>query len=140
MHGILSSCLHLYLQVVLRCCKILLICPGHIYGQRTNLMGLYVGVEGEGRLGTYIWEEKHFNLQFLKFTLLSFFQYKAHVLAFFTFCKMRNIGGRGSGGWELIFGRKNTSICNLLNLLFLFFFSPPQYKAHVLAFFTMCKM
>ena len=37
----------------------------------------------------------------------------------------------------LIFGRKNTSICNLLNLLFFLFF---QYKARITAFFTSCKM
>ena len=41
----------------------------------------------------------------------------------------------GNGG--LIFERKNTSICNLLNLLFFLFF---QCKARILAFFTSCKM
>ena len=41
-------------------CKIPLICPGHIYRQRTSLMGLYLGAYIQG---AYIWEEKHFNLQ-----------------------------------------------------------------------------
>ena len=50
--------------------EILLIRPGRIYGQRTNLMGLYLE------------------------------------------------GGLYTGG--LIFGTKNTSICNLLNLLLFF--------------------
>ena len=36
----------------------------------------------------YIQEEKHFNLQSVELTFLSFFQYKAHILAFFTSCKM----------------------------------------------------
>ena len=53
--------------------EILLIRPGRIYGQRTNLMGLYLE------------------------------------------------GGLYTGG--LIFGTKNTSICNLLNLLLFFLFS-----------------
>ena len=56
--------------------KIPLIRSGCIYGQRTNLMGLYSG----GGMGTHM------------------------------------LGG-------LIFGRKNTSICNLSNLLLLFLFS-----------------
>ena len=56
--------------------KILLVSPGFIYGQRTNLMGLYLG-EGMGR--AYIQEEKHFNLQSVKLIFLSFFQYKAHI-------------------------------------------------------------
>ena len=68
--------------------KIPLIRPRHIYGQRTNSMGLYSGR-------------------------------RAYI----------------RGG--LIFGRKSTSICNLLNLLFFLFF---QYKARVSAFFTSCKM
>ena len=36
----------------------------------------------------------------------------------------------------LIFGKKNTLICNLLNLL-LFLFS---YKARILEFFMLCEM
>ena len=40
--------------------KIPLICPGHIYGQKTNLMGPFEGNRGGG---AYIWEEKHLNLQ-----------------------------------------------------------------------------
>ena len=42
----------------------------------------------------------------------------------------------GGGEGEIIFGGKNTSICNLLNSLFFFF----QYKARILAFFRSCKM
>ena len=38
--------------------------------------------------------------------------------------------------WELIFRWENTSICNLLNLFFFFF---PHYKALISAFFTPCK-
>ena len=34
--------------------------------------------------GAYIWEEKDFNLQSVKLTFLSFFQYKAPISAFFT--------------------------------------------------------
>ena len=34
----------------------------------------------------YIREETHFNLQSVKLTLLSFFQYKEGILAFFTLC------------------------------------------------------
>ena len=41
--------------------------------------------------GTYIWEEKRFNLQSVKLTFLSFLQYKARILAFFTSCKMGNM-------------------------------------------------
>ena len=44
---------------------------GHIYG------------------GAYIREEKTFNLQSVELiTFLSFFQYKARILAYFTSCKM----------------------------------------------------
>ena len=46
--------------------------PGRIYGQRTNLMGLY----SRGGLhtgGAYIREEKHFNVQSVTLTFLSFF-------------------------------------------------------------------
>ena len=59
--------------------KIPLIRTVRIYGERTNLMGLYLG-------WTYIREEKHFNLRSVKLTFLSFFQYKARILAFFTLC------------------------------------------------------
>ena len=40
---------------------------------------------------TYVPEEKHLNLQSVKVTFLSFYQYKARVLAFFTSCKMWNM-------------------------------------------------
>ena len=61
---------------------------GHIYGQGTNLMSLYL----TRRL--YTW-------------------------------------------WGLIFGRKITSICNPLNLLFFLFF---QHTVRISAFFTSCKL
>ena len=58
-------------------------------------MGIYSGVAGRGvgwglymGRGAYIREEKHFNLQSVKLIFLSFFQYKAHISAFFTECKM----------------------------------------------------
>ena len=38
--------------------------------------------------GAYIWEEKDFNLQSIKLAFLSFFHYKAIILAFFTSCKI----------------------------------------------------
>ena len=39
--------------------------------------------------GPYIQEEKHFNLQSAKrITFLSFFHYKARILAYFTLCKI----------------------------------------------------
>ena len=57
--------------------KILLISPGFIYGQRTNLMGLYSG-EGMGR--AYIQEENTSTCNLLNlFFFLSFFQYKARI-------------------------------------------------------------
>ena len=43
--------------------------------------------------------------------------------------------GLHSGRRGLIFGRKNTSNCNLLNIIFFF-----QYKTRILIFFTSCKM
>ena len=43
----------------------------------------------------------------------------------------------GGGGEEGEGGGKNTSICNLLNLLLFFLFF--QYKARILAYFTSCK-
>ena len=53
--------------------KIPLIRPGCIYGQRKNLMDLYLGVLYTG--GAYTRKEKHFNLQSVKLiTFLSFFQ------------------------------------------------------------------
>ena len=60
--------------------------PGLIYGQRTNLMGLY---SGEG-IGGLIFRRKNTstcNLSNLLF-FLSFFQYKAHISAFFTLSNM----------------------------------------------------
>ena len=46
----------------------------------------------DGRAGgAYIREEKHFNLQSVKLTFLSFFQYKARISAFFKSCKMSNM-------------------------------------------------
>ena len=79
-----------------KCSKIPLIRPGRIYIQSTYLMGLYSGERGvilymgEGGEGAvvYIREEKHFNLQFVKPTFLSFFQYKARILAFFMSWKL----------------------------------------------------
>ena len=59
----------------------------------TNLMGrywrvgLYTGV-GEG---SFVREEKHFNLQSVKLTFLSFFQYKARISGFFKSCKIWNM-------------------------------------------------
>ena len=47
----------------------------------------YKGGCGGGGEG-YIREEKYFNLQSAELTFLSFFQYKAHNVAFFTSCKM----------------------------------------------------
>ena len=38
-----------------------------------------------------LWEKKHFNLQSVKLTFLSFFQYKACILTFFMPCKMWNM-------------------------------------------------
>ena len=58
--------------------KIPLIRPGRIYGQRTNLMGLYMGWRG----GDYIREEKRFNLQYAGLTFHYFLQYKGRILAF----------------------------------------------------------
>ena len=48
--------------------------------------GLYTGWGG-----AYIWEEKHFNLQSVKLTFLSFFKYKAHNVAFSPLYKMCNM-------------------------------------------------
>ena len=39
----------------------------------------------------YIREEKHFSLQSVKLTFLSFFQYKVRILTFFLSCKMREM-------------------------------------------------
>ena len=72
----------LIVLTLIRYRKIPLICPGHIYGQRKNLMGLY---SGSG--GLYL-KEKDFNLQSVKLTFLSFFQYKARISAFFMSCKI----------------------------------------------------
>ena len=66
--------------------KIPLIRPGRIYGQSTNFIGLYSGGLIYG--GAYIREEKHFNLQSVKLTFLSFFQHKSRISAFFPSCKM----------------------------------------------------
>ena len=51
--------------------------------------GAYIqgGVWGGGDIR----EEKYFNLQSAELTFLSFFQYKAHNVAFFTSCKMWNM-------------------------------------------------
>ena len=38
--------------------------------------------------GAYIGEGKNFNLQSVKVIFLSFFQYKAHISAYFMSCKM----------------------------------------------------
>ena len=55
-------------------------------------MGLYsrgsLHTRGGVGGGGYIREEKYFNLQSAELTFLSFFQYKAHNVAFFTSCKM----------------------------------------------------
>lgn len=51
-------------------CKILLIHPGHIYRQRTNLIGLYLG---EGLGGGLYSGGNHLNLQSDKLIFLSFF-------------------------------------------------------------------
>ena len=64
---------------------ILLICPEHIYEQRTNLLG-----RGGGG-GSYIQEEKYFNLQSVKLIFVSFFQDKGCISAFFMSCKMYNM-------------------------------------------------
>ena len=64
-----NICLH-PLKLMKTCRKSGLIHPGRIYGQRTNLMGLYSG-------------ELHFSLQSVKvITFLSFFQYKARIFAY----------------------------------------------------------
>ena len=66
--------------------KILLIYPGRIYGKRTNLMSLYSGVEGGLYSGG---KSPQFSIFQTYFSF--FFQYKAHILAFFMLCKMWNM-------------------------------------------------
>ena len=61
---------------------------------------------------------------------------RKYVLGVYT-DNRRILMGLYSSGERLIFGRKNSSISNLLNLLFFLFI---LYKLHVLAFFTSCKM
>ena len=62
--------------------KIPLIRPRRIFGQRTNLMGLYSGA--------YIFERKNLSICSL-LNLLSFFQYKARISVFLTSRKMWNM-------------------------------------------------
>ena len=73
-------------------CKIPLIRPARLYGQKTNFTSLHSGREwGFYTGGAYIREEKHFNFQSAKLHFLSFFQYKSCIIAFFTSCKMWNM-------------------------------------------------
>ena len=59
------------------------------------------------------------------------YQHKANL--------MRPYSGRVAvEGGSLIFGRKNTSVCNLSNVLTFFLFF--QYKARILTYFTSCKI
>ena len=82
-----------------KCSKIPLIRPGRIY-IKAHIWWAYIRgkgrwsyIRGKGGKGAvvYIREEKHFNLQFVKPTFLSFFQYKARILAFFMSWKLWNI-------------------------------------------------
>ena len=57
-------------------------------------MGLYSERGGTGvntGEGAYIREEKHFNLQSVKLTFLSFFSVQSTILVFLTSCKMWNM-------------------------------------------------
>ena len=82
--------IYIYIYIYIhRYRKIPLTRPGRIYGQRTNLMGLYSGVgslyTGGGRRGeAYNREKKHFNLQPVKLTFLSFFSNIKHVFWHFS--------------------------------------------------------
>ena len=77
-------------QLVYR--KIPLKRPGHIYGQRANLMGLYLGGAYIWGRGAHVWEERHFNLHIVKLiTFLYCSQYKTRISAYFTLCKMWNM-------------------------------------------------
>ena len=64
-------------------CKIPLIRSECIYGQRTNLMGLFSGV--------LIFRRKNNSICNLLNLLFFFFHYKTRILAFFTSCKMWNM-------------------------------------------------
>ena len=99
-----------------------------------------------GHKGTHIEPTKwHWGKKFSKFVppdTLKIHSLTLSVLRFLckTFPKLRKLTLRKTifrciRG--LIFGRKNTSIWNLLNFLFFLFF---QYKARISPFFTTCKM
>ena len=87
---IVKILLHLIIFTSLTYRKILLIRPGCTDKQRSNLMAYIWGAYIEE---AYIWEEKHFNLQSVKLTFISFFffQHKARISTFFMLCKMWNM-------------------------------------------------